>query len=427
MTTEELIELDWKHCWHPFTPQDEWTQQAPVMIASGDGAWLTDTEGNRYLDANSSIWTNIHGHNHPVLNTAISDQLSKIAHSSYLGYAHPKASLLAEKLCNFFPANTLTRCFFSDDGSTAVEVAMKMSLQSRLQSNSSERTGFICFQNSYHGDTMGAASLGGVSLFFDRFAKLGLPVHRVSTLDDLQRLPKEVAASTTAVIIEPMVQGVNEMTPWPKGMLRDLRSWTTEHGLHLILDEVMTGFGRTGKMFACQHEDVIPDFLCLAKGLTAGYLPMAATLTTEAIYDTFRGERKNAFYYGHSYTANQLGCAVALASLEIFDNEDTLTRVNLLSDHLDKELKTLLASCPIVHEVRQIGLVAGVELRQPNGQKFPPEQRVGDQAAHALKAHGILTRSILDTFVFMPPYCITEQEITHVISAIGEVAKFDYR
>jgi len=423
MTTEELITLDWKHCWHPFTPQDAWIQQDPVMIESADGAWLTDTEGDRYLDANSSIWTNIHGHNHPVLNDAITDQLSKVAHTSYLGYAHPRASLLAEKLCAFFPTDTLTRCFFSDDGSTAVEVAMKMSLQSRLQTNNEGRKGFLCFQNSYHGDTMGAASLGGVSLFFDRFAKLGLPVHRAEILEDLYNLPDKVIATTTALIIEPMIQGVNQMTPWPDGMLRDLRNWTTENGIHLILDEVMTGFGRTGKMFACQHEEVIPDFLCLAKGLTAGYLPMAATLTTEEIYKTFLGKREYAFYYGHSYTANQLGCAVALASLEIFNIENTLSRIKELSQHLSTELSGLQKRCQYVYEIRQLGLVCGIEFRHPNGEKFPAKDRIGDQLCKTLVNHGVLTRPILDTIVFMPPFCITKTEISMVVESIETAAK----
>ncbi len=418
MTTRDLIELDWKHCWHPFTPQEEWCQNNPIMLESGLGAWLTDTEGNSYIDGNSSIWTNIHGHSHPMLNQAVAQQLQKVAHTSYLGFAHPLASRLAQRLCQFFPEDTLSRCFFSDDGSTAVEVAMKMSLQYRLQTDAEERNSFICFQNSYHGDTMGAASLGGVSLFFDRFAKLGLPVHRVASLEDLLQLSTEALKSTTALIIEPIIQGVNQMTPWPTGMLAQLREWTEKHGIHLILDEVMTGFGRTGKMFACQHEDVIPDFLCLAKGLTAGYLPTAATLTTETVYNAFLGPREHAFYYGHSYTANQLGCAIALASLDLFESENTLERVNNLSAFLRQELTALQKRCPYVFETRQVGLVSGIELRQQNGESFPTTSRIGSHVCQVAMNHQLLTRPILDTIVFMPPYCISEEEISLAIEAI---------
>jgi len=265
---------------------------------------------------------------------------------------------------------------------------------------------------------MGAASLGGVSLFFDRFAKLGLPVHRVASLEGLLQLSAEEINSTTALIIEPIIQGVNQMTPWPTGMLAQLREWTEKHGIHLILDEVMTGFGRTGKMFACQHEDVIPDFLCLAKGLTAGYLPMAATLTTETVYNAFLGPREHTFYYGHSYTANQLGCAIALASLDLFESENTLARVNALSDYLRQELTALQERCPYVFEARQVGLVSGIELRQQNGERFPAASRIGAQVCQAALNHQLLTRPILDTIVFMPPYCISEEEISSAIRAI---------
>jgi len=422
MTTQDLIALDWQHCWHPFTPQDEWCAGDPVLLESGDGVWLTDRDGQSYLDGNSSIWTNIHGHRHPRLDAAIQQQLQKVAHTSYLGYAHANAATLAARLCGYFPCGGLSRCFFSDDGSTAVEVAMKMSLQSRMQSSepaAERRQGFICFANSYHGDTMGAAALGGVSLFFDRFAKLGLPVTRVAQMEELYALPETTLEGVTAVIIEPIMQGVNQMTPWPSGMLAQLRQWTAERGMHLILDEVMTGFGRTGEMFACHHEDVVPDFLCLAKGLTGGYLPMAATLTTEEIYNTFLGPREHAFYYGHSYTANQLGCAVAHASLDILEQEHTLEHIRALGTHLASELQRLQSVSPYVYEVRHRGLVSGIELRQPSGEPFPAVWRVGSKVCERARAHGLLTRPIIDTIVFMPPYCITPAEITYVIDVIA--------
>ena len=418
--TEHWIEQDRRHCWHPFTPQSEWTSpdNAPLMIASGDGVWLTDTKGNRYIDGNASIWTNIHGHAHPVLNAAIESQLQQVAHTSYLGFAHPLASELATRLCGFFPENTLERCFFSDDGSTAIEVAMKMSLQSRMQSEAEERTGFICFHNAYHGDTMGAASLGGVSLFFDRFSKLGLPVQRLKTLADLQALPQDVIDQTTALIIEPIIQGVNQMTPWPAGMLRDLRAWTTEHGIHLILDEVMTGFGRTGTMFASQQEEVIPDFLCLAKGLTGGYMPMAATLTTNEVYETFLGPREHAFYYGHSYTANPLGCAVAMASLDLFEQEQTLSHVQQRAEEASALMGEILQPIPYVYEIRQVGLIIGIEIRHPDGSPYEGHLRLGSAICRAAQNHGFLTRPILDTIVLLPPLCITSDEIQHCLQAI---------
>ncbi|RYD34284.1 MAG: aminotransferase class III-fold pyridoxal phosphate-dependent enzyme, partial [Verrucomicrobiaceae bacterium] len=314
--TRQWIEKDQAHCWHPFTRQAEWCARGhePLVIVRGEGSWLWDSEGRKYLDGNSSIWTNIHGHAHPAINAAIQEQLGKIAHSSFLGFTHPLAAELASRLCAFFPEDTLERVFYSDDGSTAVECALKMAVQYRLQTGAPERNRFVAFSNGYHGDTLGAASLGGVGRFFERFKGAGYPVQHVSTLEELRALGPE---GITGVVIEPLIQGVNEMRPWPSGMLTELRRWCDETGTHLILDEVMTGFGRTGKMFACQHEDVIPDFLCLAKGLTGGYLPMAATLTTGKIYDAFLGTPEKAFYYGHSYTANPLGCAAALASLEL--------------------------------------------------------------------------------------------------------------
>ena len=418
--TDHWIRLDKQHCWHPFTQQKDWEQaeHQPVMLESADGVWLTDTEGNRYLDGNSSIWTNIHGHNHPYLNQAIQEQLAKVAHTSYLGFGHPLASELAQRLCHQFPENTLTRCFFSDDGSTAIECAIKMSIQSRQQSGEEARTRFLAFDNAYHGDTMGASSLGGVSTFFERFAKFGMPTHRLSSLEDLKALPSQLIEETTALIIEPLIQGVNQMNVWPEGMLKSLRDWTQQHGIHLILDEVMTGFGRTGTLFACQQEAVTPDFLCLAKGLTGGYLPMAATLTTEAIYDTFLGnyEDLKTFFYGHSYTANPLGCAAAMASLDLFEKEKTLEQLPEKIQHLLAGLKRLQANYPTLHDIRHKGLIFGIELRKSDGEPFEWTERHGAQFCDLLKKHGVLTRPILNTIVLMPPLSITLEEIDFMLN-----------
>ena len=262
--TRRWIEGDQAHCWHPFTRQAEWCARGyePLVLVRGEGAWLWDSEERRYLDGNSSIWTNIHGHAHPAINAAIGEQLGKVAHTSFLGFTHPLAATLAVRLCDFFPEGSLERAFFSDDGSTAVECALKMAVQYRQQSGEPARNGFIAFANGYHGDTLGAASMGGVGRFFERFKGLGFPVQHVRDMAELRGLTTEDIAG---VVIEPLIQGVNEMRPWPSGMLAELRRWCDETGVHLILDEVMTGFGRTGTMFACQQENVIPDFLALAK------------------------------------------------------------------------------------------------------------------------------------------------------------------
>ena len=428
--TRRWVEADQAHCWHPFTRQGEWCApgQSPLVLVHGKGPWLWDSEGRRYFDGNSSIWTNIHGHAHPAISAAIRAQLEKTAHVSFLGFTHPLAAELASRLCAFFPERTLERVFFSDDGSTAVECALKMAIQYRMQTGDPERDGFIAFADGYHGDTLGAASLGGVGRFFERFAGRGYRVTHVRSMDELGALdPKYIAG----VIIEPLIQGVNEMRPWPHGMLAALRAWCDETGAHLILDEVMTGFGRTGTMFACQQEKVIPDFLCLAKGITGGYLPLAATLTTGNIYDAFLGAPERAFYYGHSYTANPLGCAAAMASLDIFEREKILEKLPSKIEHLRAGLAALQAAHPIVHEVRQCGFISGIELRQIDGTKFPPDSRVGEAVCLAARAHGLLTRPILDTIVLMPPLCTTNSELDHAFhaldSAFSENAGIDTR
>ncbi|GAA5122640.1 adenosylmethionine--8-amino-7-oxononanoate transaminase [Luteolibacter yonseiensis] len=415
--TRRWIEQDQARCWHPFTRQAEWCARGhePLVITRGEGSWLWDSEGRKYLDGNSSIWTNIHGHAHPAINAAILEQLGKISHSSFLGFTHPLAAELATRLCAFFPENTLERVFFSDDGSTAVECALKMAVQYRMQTGAPDRNQFVAFSNGYHGDTLGAASLGGVGRFFERFRNTGYRVRHVATLDELRALsPEEIAG----VVIEPLIQGVNEMRPWRGGMLAELREWCDETGVHLILDEVMTGFGRTGRMFACQHEEVIPDFLCLAKGLTGGYLPMAATLTTGKIYDAFLGDAEKAFYYGHSYTANPLGCAAALASLDVFETEKTLARLPEKISRLSSRLATLKSRHPVIHEIRQCGFIAGIELRRPDGEKFPLGERFGEAICQAARAHGLLTRPILDTIVLMPPLRTSLEEIDSAIAAL---------
>jgi adenosylmethionine-8-amino-7-oxononanoate aminotransferase len=403
---DKWVSADLVHSWHPFTDQELWEGEEPVVIQRGKGAWLFDTKGRRYLDANSSIWTNIHGHSHPTIVSAIQKQAAALCHSSYLGLANDKASELAQKLCGFFPG-ILTRCFFSDDGSTALEVAFKMSLQWRQQNGNPERTGIIAFENAYHGDTLGAASVGGVSRFIKGYGESGLQVYRVGTLEDLQSLPEVVIETASAIVIEPIVQGVNQMRLWPIGMLADLRTWSSQNDIHLILDEVMTGFGRTGAMFACQKEDVTPDFLCLAKGLTGGTMPLAATLTTGGIYEGFKGPGRT-FYYGHSYTGNALGCAAALASLSLFKTENTLEEVERKGHFLEASLRNL----PGILEIRRVGLVLGFDI-EGCGQTF----------CRDLREKGVLTRPILNTVVLMPPLSINDEELGFLINAVTSILK----
>jgi adenosylmethionine-8-amino-7-oxononanoate aminotransferase len=375
------------------------------MIIRAGGVWLFDSEGNRYLDGNSSIWTNIHGHCRPEIAEAIAKQAATLDHSSYLGLGHPLASELAEKLVSYFPEKSLERVFFSDNGSTAVEVALKMSLQSRMQTGQGKRTRFIAFDNAYHGDTLGAASLGGVNRFFSRFRGLGFETEFVSSMADLGSVDP---STVTSVVIEPLIRGVNQMRPWPEGMLAELRQWTTANGIHLILDEVMTGFGRTGTMFACQRENVIPDFLCLAKGLTGGTVPLAATLSTGAIYDAFLGSPENAFYYGHSYTANPIGCAAALASLDLFKTDETFLHLPGKISHMSECLEKLRKTRTDILEVRQCGLIAGIEFTAGKGEGI----------VRNCRKHGLITRNILDTVVLMPPLSVSREEIDHAINAL---------
>lgn len=397
------VKADHAHAWHPFTNQEIWESEEPLVISRGEGVWLFDVEGKRYLDANASIWTNVHGHSHPDLVSAIQMQAGRLCHSSYLGLANDRASELAEALCSFFPG-TLERCFFSDNGSTALEVALKMSLQWRQQNEQMERVGVIAFENAYHGDTLGAASVGGVSRFMKGYAEGGLEVYRVAGLEDLKRLPQVVVETASAVVIEPLLQGVAGMSPWPEGMLGQLREWSYDQGLHLILDEVMTGFGRTGAMFACQKEEVVPDFLCLAKGLTGGTMPLAATLTTREIYEGFKGPERS-FFYGHSYTGNALGCAVALANLAIFEKEKTLAEVEQKGAYLQRGLE----GRSFVKAIRRVGLVLGFDIAG-----------CGQEFCRSLRERGVLTRPILNTIVLMPPLNISKEEMDFLLAAMPE-------
>lgn len=393
-------------------------EHEPLVLVEGEGALVRDSRGREYLDGNSSIWTNLHGHNHPRINAALRAQLDAVAHTSFLGFTNPPAIRLATELTDLAAPGVLTRVFFSDDGSTAIEVAIKMAVQFFQLTGQPRRNRFLAFSDAYHGDTMGAASLGGVKLFHERFAAHCFPVEWVGSAGELRsvREPETVAA----VAIEPLIQGAAGMKLWPRGMLREVRRWCDEHGALLICDEVMTGFGRTGTMFACSQENVVPDFLALAKGLTGGYLPLAATLTSERIFEAFLGDVREmkTFFYGHSYAGNQLGCAAALASLAIFREEKVLEQLRGKIVLLG-ELLAGLRSRAEVRAIRQCGFIAGIELQGKDRVALDPMRLTGARVCFAARRHGLLTRPIRDVIVLMPPYCITEAQLRQAVGAIA--------
>jgi len=446
-----FAQLDHQYVWHPFTQMRDWLRNEPIVIESGEGAVLRDVRGREFLDANSSIWTNLHGHNHPKINAAVSRQLKKVAHSSALGLANEPASLLAEKLAT--AANSkLKKVFFSDDGSTAVEVALKLAYEFSRRVKKIEKPKFISLDGAYHGDTVGAVSLGHIDLFHKAYGGLLFKSDKVMSpycyrcpfnrakperadardyrkcnWECVGRVEQTFSANKktpfAAFVFEPLMQGAAGMIPQPHGWLKRVSRIARANGALLIADEVMTGFGRTGqnKLFACQHENVQPDFSCLAKGLTGGYLPMAATLTTGQVFAAFLGEYREfkTFFHGHSYTANQLGASAALASLEILQSGKSARTRQTLEKNLRAELQSLW-TLPNVGDIRQAGLLAGIELvknwrtREP----FELSERAGIRVCEAMAARGVLTRPIGNVLVVMPPYCTTPKQLKKMITAI---------
>jgi adenosylmethionine-8-amino-7-oxononanoate aminotransferase len=415
--TEALIAADKRFVWHPFTDNREWCspEHEPLVLVEGHGAVLRDSRGREYVDGNSSIWTNIHGHNHPHINEAVRRQLERVAHTSFLGFTHPGAVELARSIVSLFPKDTLTRVFYSDDGSTGVEVALRI-VDQYWRLRNTRRHQFIAFQNGYHGDTAGAASLGAATMFQAEPTRWNLPTIQVPTLKALESLAAPEVAKTAAVIIEPMIQGAAGMRLWPVGTLRAVREWCDHAGILLIVDEVLTGFGRTGRMFASEHDSVIPDVMILGKGLTGGYLPLAITLVTEEVFAWFDGPASEgkALAYGHSFTANALGCAAAKASLEIFDNERVLEGLKAKIDQMRSELGRL-GELPAVAAVRQCGFMAGIELKEPPG---GCAAKLAADVCLAARRHGLLTRPIRNVIVLMPPLCTTSDQLSKAVAAI---------
>jgi adenosylmethionine---8-amino-7-oxononanoate aminotransferase len=425
--TEALIEADKRFVWHPFTNMPEWCAPGhePLVLVEGNGALLRDSRGREYIDGNSSIWTNIHGHNHPHINAAIRRQLDRVGHTSFLGFTNPAAIELARAIVELFPKGSLSRVFFSDDGSTGIEVALRIADQYWRLRNS-RRHQFIAFKSGYHGDTAGAASLGATAMFQSGRLHWNFPAIQVPSVKALVQVSPTEAAKIAAVVIEPLIQGAAGMRPWPAGTLRAVREWCDRTETFLIADEVMTGFGRTGRMFAIEHEAVIPDIVVLAKGLSGGYLPLAVTLVSEKIFSAFDGSvaEGKALAYGHSFTGNALGCAAATASLEIFEKEGVLEALQTKIRHLTSALAGLEELAGVA-EVRQCGFIAGIELDESDerplsatGQISRGEPGFAAEVCVEARRHGLLTRPIRNVVVLMPPLCITIDQLTQAVKAL---------
>ena len=413
MTTAELAAADRATLWHPFTQQQGWAEEDPVVVERAEGTTLWDSEGNSYIDGVSSLWCNVHGHGHHAIDAAIRHQLERVAHSTLLGLTHRPAIELASRLVDLAPAG-LRRVFFSDNGSTAAEVALKMAFQFWAQAGQPQRTGFVHLRDAYHGDTIGSVSVGGIELFHSLYRPLLFDAWQAEPgdADDLAALLDEHGDRMAAGIVEPLVQDAAGMIVHPEGYLRAVRELCDRHGVLLICDEVATGFGRTGRMFACEHEDVSPDFLCLAKGITGGYLPLAATLTTERVYSGFLGEHADlrTFFHGHTYTGNPLACAAALASLDVFEREHTIERLQVKIELLGRWLERWVAPLPGVAEVRRRGFMTGIQLAE-----FPPAARMGHQVTLAARRRGAIVRPLGDVVVLMPPLSIAEPDLRRLV------------
>jgi adenosylmethionine-8-amino-7-oxononanoate aminotransferase len=439
-TPEPLARWDHDHLWHPFTPMQAYAAEPPLIIERAHSCFLVDTDGREYLDGVSSLWCNVHGHRVPELDAAVRDQLDRVAHSTLLGVANVPAVRLARRLVERAPPG-LTRVFFSDDGATAVEVALKMAFQYWRQCPAPQpgRTRFLALQGAYHGDTLGDVSVGDLGRFHHLFRPLLFPTVRapspycyrcplgleratcrVDCAEALAGLVREHRDSLAAVVVEPLVQGAAGMITAPDGYLRRVREVTREHGILLIADEVAVGCGRTGTLFACEQEGVTPDFLCVAKGLTGGYLPLAATLTTEEVYAAFLGrpEEGRTFYHGHTYTGNPLGAAVALANLDLIESSGLLAAVPAKAERLRRHLERM-AALPCVGEVRQRGLMAGIELVRDKAtrQPFPADLRLGARVCRLARDRGVLLRPLGDVVVVMPPLAID----LPLLDRLGEV------
>jgi adenosylmethionine---8-amino-7-oxononanoate aminotransferase len=417
MDQKALAQLDHRHVWHPFTQQQGWDEETPLMIERGEGVYLFDTDGRRYIDGTASLWCNVHGHRHPAIDRAIHEQVDRVSHTTMLGLSHPGATELAGRLVEIAPPG-LTRVFYSDSGATAAEIALKIAFQYQRQRGETGRDSFVRLRDAYHGDTIGSVSVGGIDLFHATYRPLLFETHAAEPGDaaDMERVLREHAGEVAACIVEPLVQGAAAMIVHPPGYLRAVRELCDEHGLLLICDEVATGFGRTGTMFACEQEDVAPDLLCVAKGISGGYLPLAATLTTEEIYEGFLGApaEQRTFFHGHTYTGNPLACAAALASLDVFESERTIEAMQP-KIHLLERLLAEVEAMPEVAEVRWRGFMIGIDLGVHD-----VNLRLGHRVTLEARRRGAIVRPLGDTVVIVPPLSISEQELRELVAITRE-------
>jgi adenosylmethionine-8-amino-7-oxononanoate transaminase len=442
---EELLAKNARYLWNPFTQMKEFLADEPVIIERAEGVRLYDVRGREYLDGNSSLWLNVHGHAREELNEAIAAQLDQVAHSTLLGLSSVPAIELAARLVELAP-RSLGKVFFSDSGAAAVEIALKLAFAYWRRLGRPEKRGFLTMRNAYHGDTIGAVSVGGIDLFHAEFGPLLFATEQVSypypyrfdgsaddcaqaCLDELRAALEARADETACLVVEPVVQAAGGMIVMPPGFMRQAAQLAREHAVLLLCDEVATGFGRTGRMLACEHEGVEPDLLTLGKGLTGGYLPVAATLASDGIYDVFWGDaaEQRTFFHGHSFTGNQLGCAAALASLELFERDRLVDRVAHTAVRLG-ELLEPLEECRHVGEVRQIGFMVGIELVADRSTKEPFDWSLGTGARVCRRARelGLLTRPLGDVVTLLPPLVTPDEDLVAMadvlVRAVQEVA-----
>ncbi len=443
---KQLVEWDKAHVWHPFTQMKDWLTDEPLVIDRAKGSYLIDTNGNRYLDGVSSLWVNVHGHGHRMVNARVREQLNKLEHSTLLGLSSTPSVELAKKLTAIAPKG-LTKVFYSDNGSTAAEAAIKIAYQYWQNTGHTKKKYIAHLANSYHGDTLGSVSVGGIDLFHKVYRNLifktiqvdfpdcyrapkgkKYPDYAFECLDRFEAMLKKKHGEIAALVVEPLVQGAAGMIVWPKGILRRMSELCRKYGVIFIADEVATGFGRTGTMFACEQEGVSPDILCLAKGITAGYLPLAATLTTKRIFDGFVADYKDqkTFFHGHTYTGNPLACAAALGNLEVFEKEGTLEKLAPKIKFLSQKLK-MFYNLPHVGDVRQRGFMVGIELVRDRATKepYPWQEKIGIRVCQEVRKHGVILRPLGNVIVLMPPLSMTIEELTRLLDvtyrAIGKV------
>ena len=433
----QLDAADRRFGWHPFTQMREYQDNPRLHLVRGEGSWLIDDEGKRYLDGNASVWTNVHGHNDADLNRALKAQLEKVAHVTLLGLNHPVATELAEDLAGL-TKGVLSRCFFSDNGSNAVEVALKLSFQYWQLVGLDAKRGVISMEGAYHGDTFGTMSVGERSEFHRRFnpwlfagQTFPAPIHSecagkvartdaTASLAALKAVLERDAASTACVILEPRVQGAAGMVQQPAGFVKAVAALCRQYGVHLILDEVFTGFGRVNALTVSELEGVVPDFLCLAKGLAAGYLPLAATLTSEKIYEVFLGKfsEGKTFFHGHTFSGNPLGCAVARESLRKLKLMLASGQVADRAVLLGREMEAAFAGHAQLRTFRQLGLTGAVEFKPAAAERWPTDTRAGYRVALAARRHGLVIRPLGDSILFVPPISIQADEIKHLVRAV---------